>query len=68
MESNFEHAIGGQKYLAALIAAFERFFQRRKQPNSTSGMGVALTTEYQTPLDRQDIYLDPDPPTPHWGC
>jgi hypothetical protein len=68
MESSFKHAIGGHKYVAALIAAFERFLQRRSQLKSARGMSVPPIAQYPASSDRQNIYLDPDPPTPHWGC
>jgi hypothetical protein len=67
MESHFEHATSGQRYFAALIVAFNRLFHRRRKPNC-AGIVVAPKAEYSTPLNCQDVYQDPDPPTPNWGC
>jgi hypothetical protein len=68
MEPNFEYASGNRKYFAVLIAAFELFFHRRSQLNCAKGIIVPPIAEYPMSLDRQNIYQDPDPPTPHWGC
>jgi hypothetical protein len=68
MQANFDRAIGRQNYFAASIAAFRRLFHSGSQPNCATGTVVAPPAEDPAKLDRQNIYQDPDPPTPHWGC
>jgi hypothetical protein len=31
-------------------------------------VSIARATEHRTSLVDQNIYWDPDPPTPNWGC
>jgi hypothetical protein len=68
MESIFERVAASQSYFAASIAAFKRVFYPSRQTNCAKSIVVAPTIECPPALDHQNIYQDPDPPTPHWGC
>jgi hypothetical protein len=68
MEPSFQHAIGRQKYFAALISTVARLFYRRRQLSCARDAGVYPIAEHPTSLDRQGIFVDTDPPTPNWGC
>jgi hypothetical protein len=68
VQSNFERAIEVQKYFAAFVAMFRVFLHQRQPQSCENSWSMLRTTDYPTSLDRQNIYQDPDPPTPHWGC
>ena len=68
MQPDFERAVETPRYFAALMAMFRVLLhQRRRQDSNNSGI-IARPAEHPTSLDLQNIYSDPDPPTPHWGC
>jgi hypothetical protein len=68
MKSDFVHASGSHSYFAASIAALKRLFRPGNQVNCAKDTNVPPPAVYSTTSDRQNIYRDPDPPTPHWGC
>jgi hypothetical protein len=68
MQPNFERAIETQKYFGTFVAMFRVFLQQRHRPNVEVGASIPRPTHLSTPSDRENIYQDPDPPTPHWGC
>ena len=68
MPSNFEQAIANQRYFAALVARFKSLFHRKHHVERANAVSIARATEYRTSSVDQNIYWDPDPPTPNWGC
>jgi hypothetical protein len=68
MQPNFEWAIETQKYFMALVTLFRVLFQQRRRQSSDNSEIISRPAENPTSVDLQDVYSDPDPPTPHWGC
>jgi hypothetical protein len=68
MQPDFEYPIARQKYFAAVMAVFKSFFHQRPRQNSVNGITARPIADHPTSLDHRNIYQDPDPPTPHWGC
>jgi hypothetical protein len=68
MQPNSERAIEVQKYFAAFVAMIRVFLHQRDRQNDDNSASIPRTTDDLASLDRQHIYQDPDPPTPHWGC
>ena len=68
MQSNFEHAIANRQYFTALVAVFKGRFHRKYHVERANVMSIPRVAQYPTSSADQNIYQDPDPPTPHWGC
>ena len=69
MQANFERAGDRHGYFAVSIAAaFKRFLYPKDKANAAQSPVVLPKAEDRAISDRQNIYQDPDPPTPHWGC
>jgi hypothetical protein len=69
MQANFERAGDRHSYFAVSIAAaFKRFFYSRARVSCAQSPVVLPKAEAPAISGHQNIYQDPDPPTPHWGC
>jgi hypothetical protein len=69
MQANFERADDRHSYFAASIAAaFKRFFYPRSHVSCVQSAVVLPKAKDPAISEHQNVYQDPDPPTPHWGC
>ncbi len=69
MQANFDRARDSHTYFAVSIAAaFRRFFYPKTPMSCAQSPVVPPKAEDLAISGHQNIYQDPDPPTPHWGC
>jgi hypothetical protein len=62
-----ESELRNENRFAALVTMFTSFFRQGPRPNAPM-VRVQRIVDHPTSPDHRNIYLDPDPPTPHWGC